>query len=195
MALKGYGSWSLVPRVATLPLNPGSAQEIISLVPTMEIQYQILVYIALVLMVVVALRFFLKFIRDVVIRAGDKWLRDIFVALSAVVFSVFIGIPYWGMDITIPYEWGAVTTVLVSFVVLSIFFQIRSSKETIPLAQRRRTGIIIAAVIIIVLLLASTLGHLPTTVLISTTTTSPINGIRLCQSRSLLEAGRLESRT
>jgi hypothetical protein len=153
MALKGYGSWSLVPRVATLPLNPGSAQEIISLVPTMEIQYQILVYIALVLMVVIALRFFLKFIRDVVIRAGDKWLRDIFVALSAVVFSVFIGIPYWGMDITIPYEWGAVTTVLVSFVVLSVFFQIRSSKETIPLAQRRRTGLIIATLIIILLLL------------------------------------------
>ena len=93
----------------------------------MEVQYQILVYFASVLMVVIALRFFLKFIRDVVIRAGDKWIRDIFVALSAVVFSVFIGIPYWGMDVTIPYEWGAVTTVLVSFVVLAVFFHIRSS--------------------------------------------------------------------
>ena len=153
LALKGYGSSGLVPRIATLPLNPASAQEIISLVPTMEVQYQILVYFASVLMVVIALRFFLKFIRDVVIRAGDKWLRDIFVALSAVVFSVFIGIPYWGMDVTIPYEWGAVTTVLVSFVVLAFFFHIRSSRETIPLAQRRRTAVIIAALIIIGLLL------------------------------------------
>ena len=119
----------------------------------MEVQYQILVYFASVLMVVIALRFFLKFIRDVVIRAGDKWIRDIFVALSAVVFSVFIGIPYWGMDVTIPYEWGAVTTVLVSFVVLAVFFHIRSSRETIPLAERRRTAVIVAAIIIIGLLL------------------------------------------
>ncbi|MDA4111828.1 MAG: hypothetical protein OK439_04775, partial [Thaumarchaeota archaeon] len=153
MALKGYGSWSLVPTIATLPIHTATAQEIISLVPTMEIQYQILVYFASVLMVAIALRFFLKFIRDVVIRAGDKWLRDIFVALSAVVFSVFVGIPYWGMDITIPYEWGAVTTVLASFVVLAIFFHIRSTRETIPLAQRRRTAVIIAALIIIGLLL------------------------------------------
>ncbi len=153
MALKGYGSWSLVPQVALLPLNPGSAQEIISLVPTMEIQYQILVYISLAAMVVIALRFFLKFIRDVVIRAGDKWLRDIFVALSAVAFSVFIGIPYWAMDVTIPYEWGAVATVLVSFVAIATFFHLSSSKETIPFAQRRRMAIIIAAGIIIVILL------------------------------------------
>jgi hypothetical protein len=153
MALKGYGSWGLVPQVAFLPLSPGSSSEIISLIPTMEIQYQILVYFALVLMVVLALRFFLKFIRDVVIRAGDKWLRDIFVALSAVVFAVFIGIPYWGMDVTIPYEWGAVATVLVAFIAMAIFFHLSSSKETIPLAQRRRTAIIVAAAIIIILLL------------------------------------------
>jgi hypothetical protein len=153
MALKGYGSWALVPQVALLPLNPGSSHEIINLIPTMEIQYQLLVYIALVLMVVIALRFFLKFIRDVVIRAGDKWLRDIFVALSAVVFSVFIGIPYWGMDVTIPYEWGAVATVLAAFVGMSVFFHLSSSKESIPFAQRRRTALIIAAAIIIILLL------------------------------------------
>ncbi len=104
-------------------------------------------------MVVIALRFFLKFIRDVVIRAGDKWLRDIFVALSAVVFSVFVGIPYWAMDVTIPYEWGAVATVLVSFVAMSIFFHLSSSRESIPIAQRRRTAIIVAAAIIILLLL------------------------------------------
>jgi len=80
MAARGFGSWALVPRIFELPLFPGSAQEIVSLMPTMEIQYQILVYFSTVLMFVLALRFFLKFIRDVVIRAGDKWIRDIFVA-------------------------------------------------------------------------------------------------------------------
>lgn len=153
MALRNFGSWGLVPTVALFPLNPGSGSEIISLMPTMEIQYQIIVYFLSVLMVVIALRFFLKFIRDVVIRAGDKWLRDIFVALSAVVFSIFIGIPYWAMDVTIPYEWGAVATVLVAFVGMSVYFHLSSTRETIPIAQRRRTALIIAAGIIIVLLL------------------------------------------
>lgn len=152
MALKGYGSTSLVPQIALLPLHPGTSQEIVSLIPTMEIQYQILVYFALVLMVVTALRFFLKFIRDVVIRAGDKWLRDIFVALSAVVFSVFIQIPYWGMDITIPYEWGAVATVLAAFVGMSIYFHLSSSKESVPMPQRRRMALLIAAAVIILIL-------------------------------------------
>lgn len=153
MAIKGYGSWNLVPTIAFLPLNPGSAQEIINLIPAMEIQYQIIVYFALVVMVVVALRFFLKFIRDVVIRAGDKWLRDIFVALSAVVLSIFIQIPYWAMDVTIPYEWGAVATVVAAFIGLSVYFQISSSKESVPMPQRRRLAIIVASAIIILILL------------------------------------------
>ena len=152
MALKGYGSWNLVPRIAELPFNPASSSEIISLVPTMEIQYQILVYVLEVILVVVALRFFLKFVRDVVIRAGDKWLRNIFATLSAVALAVFLGVPYWAMNVTIPYEWGAIVTLLVSFVGLVLFFQLRSNKETVPLAQRRRMGMIIAAAIIVGLL-------------------------------------------
>ena len=114
----------------------------------MEIQFFVIVYFATVLMVVLALRFFLKFIRDVVIRAGDKWIRNIFVALSAIMFSIFIEIPYWPMDVRIAYEWGAVTTVLVAFVVLALFYHVKSTRETIPIAQRRRAGIIAAAIII-----------------------------------------------
>ena len=116
MMLKGYGSWNLVPRIADLPLNPASSTGIISLVPTMEIQYQIVVYFLEVLLVVVALRFFLKFIRDVVIRAGDKWIRNLFVVFSAIALSIFLGVPYWAMNVTIPYEWGAIATLVVSFI-------------------------------------------------------------------------------
>lgn len=152
MALKGYGSWNLVPRIAELPFNPASSTGIISLVPTMEIQYQIIVYVLEVILVVVALRFFLKFVRDVVIRAGDKWLRNIFALLSAIVLAVFLGVPYWAMNVTIPYEWGAIATLLAAFVGLTIYFQLRSNKETVPLAQRKRNGIIIATIIIILLL-------------------------------------------
>ncbi|MDG6996907.1 MAG: hypothetical protein JRN52_13385, partial [Nitrososphaerota archaeon] len=153
MALKGFGSWADVARIFSLPLAPASGQEIISLVPTMEIQYQIITYLLTVLMFALALRFFLKFIRDVVIRAGDKWIRNIFVTLSAIVFSIFLGIPYWGMDITIPYEWGVVATVLLGFVVLAIYYQLKSTRETIPLAQRRRAGVLVATILIIGLLL------------------------------------------
>jgi hypothetical protein len=153
MASRGFGNWGFVTRIFELPLFPGSAQEIITLMPTMEIQYQIIVYFSTVLMFVVALRFFLKFIRDVVIRAGDKWIRDIFVALTAIMFSVFLQVPYWPMDVRIPYEWGAVTTILVAFFSLAMFYQFKAGKESIPLAQRRRAGVIVAAIIIIGVLL------------------------------------------
>ncbi len=152
MALKGYGNWGLVPRIAELPLNPASPSGIISLVPTMEIQYQIIVYVLEVILVVVTLRFFLKFVRDVVIRAGDKWIRNIFATLSAIAFAVFLGVPYWAMNVTIPYTWGAIVTLLGTFVGLTIVFHFRSNKETVPLAQRRRTGIIVASIVIIGLL-------------------------------------------
>ncbi|MGI0084243.1 MAG: hypothetical protein ACREBQ_04085, partial [Nitrososphaerales archaeon] len=153
MALHGYGSWALVPRIITLPISPASGTELVSLIPTMEIQYQLMVYFLTVLMTVVAIRFFLKLIRDVVIRAGDKWIRDIFVLLTAIMFTVLIDVPYWGMDITIAYEFGAVATVFVAFLVLALFFHIKSTRETIPLAQRRRMGVVAAAIIIIAILL------------------------------------------
>jgi hypothetical protein len=153
MAVRGFGNWSQVPRVLALPLYPASGSEIISLLPTMEIQYQLIVYFLTVIMTVIAIRFFLKTIRDVVIRAGDKWIRDIFAVLTAVTFTVLIGVPYWGMDITIPYDFGAVATVFVAFLVLTFFFHFKSTRETIPLAQRRRMGIIAAAVIIIAILI------------------------------------------
>jgi hypothetical protein len=155
MASRGFGNWGYVPRIFELPLFPGSAQEIIRLMPTMEIQYQIIVYFSTVLMIVIALRFFLKFIRDVVIRAGDKWIRDIFVALTAIMFSVFIQVPYWAMDVRIPYEWGAVTTIMVAFFALAMFYHFKAGKESIPLAQRRRAGVIVAAIIIIGILLVN----------------------------------------
>ena len=44
MALKGYGSGNLIPRIFDLPLNPASSAGIISLVPTMEIHDQIARY-------------------------------------------------------------------------------------------------------------------------------------------------------
>jgi hypothetical protein len=153
MASRGFGSWSLVPRIFALPLNPDSAQGIIGLMPTMELQYFIVVYIGTVAAIVLALRFFLKFVRDVVIRAGDKWIRNIFVALTAIMFAIFLETPYWAMDVRIPYEWGAVTTVMVAFFVLAIFYHVKSTRETIPIAQRRRVGVIAAAIIIGVILL------------------------------------------
>jgi hypothetical protein len=155
MATRGFGSWANVPRITTLAIQPASAQTIVSLIPTMEIQYWILVYFATVVMIVVAIRFFLKFVRDVVFRAGDKWIRNIFVALTAIMFAVFIQIPYWAMDIRIGYELGAVATILGAFFVLSIFYHLRSTRETIPLAERRRAGTIVAAIVIVGILLVN----------------------------------------
>jgi hypothetical protein len=152
LALKGFGSWALVPRIAALPLLPASGQELIVLIPTMEIQYQILVYFLTVFLIVVALRFFLKFIRDAIIRAGDKWIRNIFVSLSAIMLTVLLSVPYWAMDIRIPYEFGAVLTVFISFAFLAAYFHFKVTRDTVPLAQRRRLGIVAATVILVGLL-------------------------------------------
>ena len=155
MASKGYGNWGQVPRIFLMPLYPPTAQQIISLMPSMELQYFILVYFAQVVMIVLALRFFLKFVRDMVIRAGDKWIRDIFGALTAIAFAIFIEIPYWAMDVRIPYEWGAVTTVLVSFFGLALYYHFKSTRDTIPLAVARRRVIIAVALVIIAVLLVN----------------------------------------
>lgn len=155
MALHGYGNIAYVPRILVLPIFPGSATEIINLMPTMELQYFIFVYIATVIMIVLAVRFFLKFIRDAVIRAGDKWIRDIFVTLTAIMFAIWVETPYWPMDIRIQFEWGAVTTVMVAFFALALFYHFKSTAETIPLAQRRRAGIITVAIIIVAILLVN----------------------------------------
>ncbi|MGA2875084.1 MAG: hypothetical protein ABSE82_06030, partial [Nitrososphaerales archaeon] len=72
--------------------------------------------------------------------------------LSAIALSVFVGVPYWAMNVTIPYEWGALATAVGSFIALAIYFHLRTSKEAIPLAQRRRVGVVTASVIIIGLL-------------------------------------------
>src|SRR5207245_1275156 len=122
-------------------------------IPTLEIQYQIISYFLAVLLIVVAIRFFLKFVRDAVIRAGDKWIRNIFISLSAILAIILLNVPYWGMDITIAYEFGTIGTVLLAFVVLSIFFHVKSTRETIPLAERRRAGVVAATIFIVVLLL------------------------------------------
>jgi hypothetical protein len=153
LALKGFGSWSAVPRIFGLPLFPASGQELIKLIPSMEIQYQIVAYFVTVFLFVLAVRFFLKFIRDAIIRAGDRWLRNIFVSLSAVMMSVLINVPYWAMDIRIPYEFGAVATVFFSFVALALYFHIRSSQDTIPLVKRKRVGIMVLTFLLIGLLI------------------------------------------
>jgi TRAP-type C4-dicarboxylate transport system permease small subunit len=153
MESRGFGSWSLVPRIFELPLVADSGQGIIGLMPTMELEYFTIVYVGTVVAIVLALRFFLKFIRDIVIRAGDKWIRNIFVALTAIIFAVFLQIPYWAMDVRIPYEWGAITTVMIACFSLAIYYHVKSTREAIPLAQRRRAGIVAVAIIIGVILL------------------------------------------
>ena len=64
MLQSGLGNWGQVGRVFQLPLVPVSGAELVALMPTMEVQYQLIYEIVTAVAFVVVLRLFLMFVRD-----------------------------------------------------------------------------------------------------------------------------------
>jgi hypothetical protein len=155
MSAKGYGDWSTVGKIFLLPLYPGSGPQLVSLMPSMEIQYRIISYFLVSGLIIVTIRFFLKFVRDAVRRAGDKWIRNLLFSLASLVMILILEAPYWAMDITTPYVYGIVITIFFAFVIFGLFFHLKSGKETMTFAQRRRIGILLASVVIGAVLVAN----------------------------------------
>jgi len=138
--LKDTESWSLCQNHPTLPCQPAWPQELIQLVPTMRFSYpDFWPTLASSLDGRNCVTLFpSNFIRDVVIRAGDKWLRDIFVSATphAVVFSVFSGSVLGVMDFTIRND-GCITTVLFHSWCSQFLPHQDPRTKTIPFAQRK----------------------------------------------------------
>ncbi len=112
MMVMGLGDWSSVPRVFLLPLFPASGTELVTLMPAMEIQYRVVYIVAWAVLTIIAVRMLLRLLANLGIRTSDVWLRNFLVFLAAIFLSFIIGAPYWLMNVSTPYIYGVLWTML-----------------------------------------------------------------------------------
>jgi len=108
MAIMGLGSWGNVPRVFVLPLFPASGTQLVSLMPSMQIQYAIISYVVSAFLLVFAIRMFLRLLANLTTRRSDVWLKNLLAVIGAIFFEVILSAPYWLMNIATPYVYGIV---------------------------------------------------------------------------------------
>ncbi len=126
MVVMGIGSWGSVPRILVLPLFPASGQELVGLMPDMQIQYGVLSYALSAFLLVFALRMTLRLIANLPTRRSGVWLRNGLAVAAAVVFETILGAPYWLMNIVTPYLYGIVWTLFILTVVGAFYVSRRN---------------------------------------------------------------------
>jgi uncharacterized membrane protein (UPF0182 family) len=108
MMTMGMGSWAEIPRVFALPLAPASGAGLISLMPSMSIQYAVLSYALSAFLLVFAVRTFLRLLANLATRMSDVWIRNLLTLIAAILLEIILGAPYWLMNIATPYVYGMV---------------------------------------------------------------------------------------
>ncbi|MCL5067167.1 MAG: hypothetical protein M1368_02285 [Thaumarchaeota archaeon] len=156
--LYGFGTWSEVPRIFALPIFPASGQELIALIPTMQTQYYILISVIGSIVFVVATRFFLNLLSDLLMKRGNKWIIDLLVIAFLFMFAIWLGAPYWLMNVMTPLIY-AILAVLMVASLFGIAYLKLSGKGLVPITARRRALAKVVS-IIIVLILVGSLGTL-----------------------------------
>ncbi|MCD6263874.1 hypothetical protein J7L60_05660 [Candidatus Bathyarchaeota archaeon] len=152
MMIKGFGRWSYVPRIFTLAVRQPSAEELVTLMPTMEVQYRFLYILLLTVVGTIVARLLLKALRDFFYGKPTTWIRNIFIALTLGVFAFIFDSPYWRMDITTPYFYLICLTLLFCFTALSIIFHYGGFSMRVALATRRNLVVTMIVVGLIVIL-------------------------------------------
>jgi len=112
MAATGTGSWGNIGRIFILPLAPASGTELVALMPTMEAQYRILQAAVLAILAILIIRIILRLLVNFNANTVGVWVRHVLLILIILVFAITIGAPYWLMNITTPYVYGATWTLL-----------------------------------------------------------------------------------
>jgi hypothetical protein len=152
MMLKGYGSWSQVIRIWLLALQPASSNELIALMPSMEVQYRVLFIMILAVSGAIVVRLLLKALRDYFYNRTTTSIRNIFIALTLGTFAFIFDAPYWRMDITTPSFYFIALTIFFCFLALSIIFHRGGFSIQLSLLRRRNifvTGIIVGLIAIL----------------------------------------------
>jgi hypothetical protein len=153
MLQSGLGNWGQVFRIFQLPLAPASGTELVTLMPTMEVQYRLIYDIVAAVLFVAVLRLILMLARDFARLKTNAWTRDLFLIMALVVLGVIVDAPYWVMNIATPNDYLIAIIIFVSFLVIAASFQFGIIRRTIGMTRRKRWLVYIAA-----LLLLATLG-------------------------------------
>lgn len=152
--LYGFGSWVDVPRIFTLPFYPASGQELVNLVPTMEAQYYILVSVIGSIALIIGIRFFLNLLSDFIARRGNKWIVDLLMIAFLIMFGIWLGAPYWLMNIMTPLVYSVLIVLMFASIFGVAYFKL-SGKGLIPITARRRALTKVVTIIIILVLVVS----------------------------------------
>jgi len=155
MALAGVGDWNLVSRIFLLPILPASSSELVSLMPTMEVQYRLVYLISVAILAVIAVRMGAKLVKHFIRQQRNVWLRDLFVILTCVIMGIILGAPYWSMDATTLFDYVICLVLLFAFSVAAFFFQFIGFGENLSFAKRKRTIFMAFTLAVIGLLLAN----------------------------------------
>jgi hypothetical protein len=145
MMTMGLGSWAQVPRVIALPVAPTTGAGLISLMPTMSIQYSVISYALSAFLLVFAVRTFLRLLANLATRRSDVWIRNLLTLIAAILLEVILGAPYWLMNIATPWIYGMVWASLLLTMVGIFYFSRRH-------VQMPRLNLLKAAAIIIAVL-------------------------------------------
>ncbi len=155
MLQSGLGNWGQVGRVFQLPLVPVSGAELVALMPTMEVQYQLIYEIVTAVAFVVVLRLFLMFVRDFGRLKTNAWARDLFLILALMVLMEIVDAPYWIMNIATPNDYLIAITVFFSFLVIAASFQFGVIRRTIGMARRKRWIVYLMALFLFAILIVN----------------------------------------
>jgi hypothetical protein len=117
MMAMGLGSWGNVPRIFILPLLPASGNELVGLMPSMQIQYYVLSYVLSSLLLVFTVRMILRLIKNLTRTGSSVWLRNMLAVTAAIIFDLILGAPYWLMNVATPYVYGIAWTAFILTVV------------------------------------------------------------------------------
>ena len=149
MLQSGLGNWGQVFRIFQLPLIPASGAELVTLMPTMEVQYRLVYDIVGAVVFVAVLRLILMLFRDFARMKTNAWMRDLFLVLALAVLEVIIDAPYWVMNIVTPNDYLIAGTVFISFLVIAASFQFGVIRRTIGMARRRRWMLYVIALFLL----------------------------------------------
>ena len=147
MMAMGMGSWAQVPRVFALPLAPASGAGLITLMPSMSIQYSVISYALSAVLLVFAVRMFLRFLSNLATRRSDVWIRNLLAIIAAILLETVLGAPFWLMNIATPYVYGMVWAAFLLALVGIAFFSRRNAPSP-RLKLLKVVAVVIAALFV-----------------------------------------------
>ncbi len=155
MILMGVGDWNLIPRILVLPILPASGSELIALMPTLEVEYRFIYVLSATILTIIGVRMAAKLIKHFFMERRNLWIRDLFIILTCIILGIILGSPYWSMDITTLFDYLICLTLLVGFVIASIFFHFGGFETETSLAERKRTIFTILALTLVGILVVN----------------------------------------